>query len=207
MITDKKIKAIVFDYGMVLLEWDPRRIFQRAFPAGPQAVEAFLDEIRFMEWHKQQDNGRSFAEAIAERSAQFPQYAHILPVYDSAWSESVVGPIDGTVKILRRLKQAGYPLYGLSNYPAEKFRLDRARFEFFDWFDDMVISGEVRLSKPDPAIFHLLLGKIGRPAGECVFIDDSPANIAAAQKLGFAAIQFHSPEALGTELRALGLLP
>ncbi len=206
MITDTKIRAIVFDYGMVLLEWDPRRIFQRAFPAGPQAVEAFLEEIKFMEWHKQQDNGRSFAEAIAEHSAQFPQYAHILPVYDTSWSESVVGPIEGTVKILQRLKRAGYPLYGLSNYPAEKFRLDRARFEFFDWFDDMVISGEVRLSKPDPAIFNLLLNKIGRSAQECIFIDDSTANVISARQLGFGAIQFRSPEQLEEDLQKFGIL-
>jgi 2-haloacid dehalogenase len=206
MITDKKIKAIVFDYGMVLLEWDPRRIFEHAFPAGPQAVQAFLDEIQFMDWHKQQDNGRSFAEAIAERRVQFPQYAHILPDYDRYWSESVVGPIEGSVKILQRLKQAGYPLYGLSNYPAEKFRLDRPRFAFFDWFEDMVISGEVHLSKPDPAIYRLLLEKIGRPAEECLFIDDSAANIASAQKLGFTGIRFQSSAQLEQELHQLGIL-
>jgi 2-haloacid dehalogenase len=199
-------KTIVFDYGRVLLVWEPRRIFQHFFTDKPEAVDAFLSEISFMEWHGEQDRGRTFAAAIAEHSAKFPQYAHILPAYDTFWGNSVVGPIDGTVEILRRLKQAGYPLYGLSNYPAEKFRLDRQRFEFFDWFDDMVISGEIRLTKPDPAIFHFLLAKIGRTAQECIFIDDSGPNVASARELGFTAIQFHSPEQLELELQKLGIL-
>jgi len=200
------VKAIIFDYGGVLLTWDPRRIFQRFFPGGLQEVEAFMEEIKFMEWHKQQDNGRTFADAIAERSAEFPQYAHILPVYDTHWEESVVGPISGTVEILRKLKEAGYPLYGLSNYSAEKFPLSRPKYEFFNWFDDMVISGDVGLVKPDPAIFRLLLTRIGRTAEECVFIDDSSANVATARELGFTTIQFHSPDQLEQELRRLRIL-
>lgn len=206
MITDKKIKAIVFDYGGVLLDWDPQRIFAPFFPGGAPEIEAFFDEIGFVEWHKQQDNGRSFAEAIAERSALFPQYAQALAAYDSRYDDAITGTIDGTVAILKRLKQAGYPLYGLSNYPAEKFKAHRPKYAFFDLFDDMVISGQVKVIKPDPAIYRLLLEKIGRPAEECVFIDDSAANITAAQTLGFTGIQFHSPMQLERELNNLGIL-
>jgi 2-haloacid dehalogenase len=199
-------KVIIFDFGNVLLTWEPRKVFARSFPAGPQAVDAFMNEIGFVEWHVEQDRGRSFAEAIAEHSAKFPQYAHIFPDYDTCYEEAVGGPISGTLEILRRLKQAGYPLYGLSNYPTEKFALARRKYEFMSWFDDIVISGAVGLVKPDPAIFRLLLAKIGRAAEECIFIDDSSANIVAAQELGFIAIQFHSPEQLERELRALGIL-
>jgi 2-haloacid dehalogenase len=198
--------AIIFDYGNVLLDWDAHRIFRPYFPGGDKDIDAFFAEISFMEWHRQQDAGRPFAEAIAELSARFPQYAHILPDYDTRYADSISGPIDGTVEILRRLKQAGLPLYGLSNYPAEKFKLDRPKYEFFNWFDDMVISGEVRLSKPDPAIFQLLLKKIGRRAQECIFIDDSHANITTARELGFTAIQFQSPAQLEQELHSLGIL-
>ena len=198
--------AIIFDYGGVLMEWDPVRIFERFFPQGPQATRTFLEEIGFGEWNRLQDKGRSFAEAIAERSALFPQYAEILPAYDTNWGQAVVGQIDGTVAILRRLKRAGYPLYGLSNYSAEKFRLDRQRFDFFNLFDDMVISGEVGLLKPEPAIFHLLLGKIGYAPQKCVFIDDIPANVAGAREVGITGIQFRSPEQLEADLQALGIL-
>jgi len=198
--------AVVFDYGNVLLDWDAHRIFEPFFPGGRPAIDAFFDEIGFVEWHRKQDAGRPFAEAIAELSARFPRYAHILPDYDARYADSISGPIPGSVEILRRLKQAGFPLYGLSNYPAEKFRLDRPKYEFFGWFDDMVISGEVLLSKPDPAIFQLLLAKIGRSAQECIFIDDALANVTTARELGFIIIQFHTPEQLEKDLQQLGIL-
>jgi len=198
-------KVIIFDFGNVLLAWEPQRLFQRSFPQGMEAVQAFMDEIGFAEWHAEQDRGRPFAQAIAEHSAKFPQYAHIFPDYDACYQEAVAGPIHGTVEILQRLKEAGYPLYGLSNYPTEKFSLARRKYAFMDWFDDILISGEVGLVKPDPAIFRLLLARIGRTAEECIFIDDSNANIAAARKLGFTPIQFHSPEQLEQELQALGI--
>jgi 2-haloacid dehalogenase len=200
------IKAIIFDYGNVLLDWDPRRIFQRYFPEDPGDVDTFLSEIRFMDWHKHQDKGRSFAEAIEERSAQFPEYAHILPAYDKHWDDSIAGPIEGTVEILRKLKQAGYPLYGLSNYSAEKFPEVRKKYEFFNWFSDMLISGQVGVIKPDPAIFRLLLAKIGRTPDECIFIDDSGPNINCARALGFITIQFDSPQQLEQKLQELGIL-
>lgn len=202
----QRSRAIIFDFGNVLLQWDPRRLFQRSFPAGPQAVDAFMNEIGFAEWHLEQDRGRPFAEAIAERSTKFPQYAHILSDYDICYTEAVVGPIADSVAILRSLKQAGYPLYGLSNYPAEKFVLARQTYEFFAWFDAIVISGEVGLVKPDPAIFHLLLKTIQRSAQECIFIDDAPANIFSAAQLGFTTIQFHSPGKLQQALNELGIL-
>lgn len=200
-------KAIIFDFGNVLLTWDPRQLFQRSFPQGPQAVDAFMDEIGFVDWHIEQDRGRPFAEAIAEAIAKFPQYAHIFPDYDTCYDQAVVGPITGTVEILRQLKQAGYPLYGLSNYPTEKFPLALQKYAFLHWFDEILISGKVGLVKPDPAIFHLLLANIGRAAEECIFIDDSSANVLSARQLGFTAIQFHSPEQLERELSSLNILP
>jgi 2-haloacid dehalogenase len=199
-------QAIIFDFGNVLLNWDPRGPYQRFFPEGPQAVDAFLAEIEFMEWNREQDRGRSFADAVAERSAKFPQYAHIIPAYDTHYEESIVGPIAGTVEILRRLIGDGFALYGLSNYSTEKFQIVHEKYAFFNWFDDILLSGAVGLIKPDPAIFHLLLTKIGRAAEECIFIDDSGPNIVAAQELGFTAIQFHSPEQLEQELHTFGIL-
>ena len=199
-------KAIIFDFGNVLLRWEPHRLFQHSFPEGPQAVDSFMREIGFAEWHLEQDRGRPFAEAIAEHSAKFPQYAHIFRDYDVCYEEAVAGPIGGTVEILRRLKDAGYPLYGLSNYPTEKFSQARQKYAFMAWFDDILISGAVGLVKPDPAIFRLLMTRIGRAAEDCIFIDDASANISTAQGLGFTAIQFTSPEALERELRILGIL-
>ena len=199
------IKAIIFDFGGVLLEWDPRNLYRRYFPQ-PQAMERFLTEINFHEWNAQQDKGRSFAEGIAELSSQYPQHAHLIQAYYDHWEDSITGSIAGTVDILQWLKQKGYPLYGLSNWSAETFPRARYNYPFFDWFDDIILSGEVKLNKPDPAIFNLLLTKINYSAPECLLIDDSQTNIETAKELGFTTVLFTSPKHLQLELQNLNLL-
>jgi len=198
--------AIIFDFGGVLLDWNPRYLYRKLFPDDVPAMERFLDEIHFTEWNKLQDAGRPFSVAVAELCARHPQHCELIRAYDERFMETLSGAIAGTVGILRRLHRVGCPLYGLSNWPAEKFRLVRPVYEFFDLFKDMVISGEVGVTKPDPRIFHLLLQQVARPAEECLLIDDAPANISAAASLGFQTIQFHSPEQLATELESRGLL-
>lgn len=200
------IKAIIFDFGNVLLEWNPRYVYQRYFPNDPEAMERFFQEVNFADWNLQQDKGRPFAEGVAVLSKQFPHYSHLIQAYHDHWIDSVGAVYSGTIEILKRLKRVGYPLYGLSNWSAETFPLAREKYDFFDLLDDFVISGEVGHVKPDPQIFHIMLEKIGKPAQKCLFIDDSLTNIYQAQKMGFATIHFHSPEQLAVALRELKLL-
>lgn len=200
------IKAIIFDFGNVLLEWDPRHVYKNYFPDDPEGMEQFLKEINFMEWNQDQDKGRPFVEGVAILSEQFPHHAPLIRAYYDHWIDSVTGSIAGTVEILRQLKAAGYPLYGLSNWSAETFPRARAKHDFFDLLDDIVISGEVGHIKPDPQIFHILLGRIGRPAQACLLIDDSLPNIHQAEKLGFHVIHFQAPEQLKKSLRDLKIL-
>jgi 2-haloacid dehalogenase len=200
------IKAIIFDFGNVLLEWDPRYVYRRFFPNDPEGMELFLSEVNFMEWNMQQDKGRSFVEGVAQLSRQFPQYSRLIQAYHDHWIDSLGESIGGTVHILKQLKQAGYKVYGLSNWSAETFPRARARHDFFDLLDDMVISGEVGHIKPDPEIFQILLERIGRSAKECLFIDDALPNIEQAKNLGFATILFQSPEHLEAALREMEIL-
>lgn len=199
------IQAIIFDFGGVLLNWNPHHLYQRYFP-NDEAIDHFLKEINFNAWNLEQDRGRSFAEAVQVLSAEFPQYANLIRAYDAEWEASITGQIDGTVEILKRLHGNGLSLYGLSNWSGEKFRLARPKFEFFDYFDDIIISGEIKLIKPDPAIYQFTLNQIGLTASECIFIDDSAKNVAVARELGFIGIHFESPEQLAAELRDLKLL-
>ena len=200
------IRAIIFDYGNVLLEWNPRYVYQRFFPDDPEGMEEFLQEIDFMEWNAQQDKGRTFAEGVAALSRQFPHHAHLIQAYHDHWEDSIGEAYWGTVEMMRQLKAKEYPIYGLSNWSAETFPRVRGRYNFFDLFDDMVISGAVGFVKPEPEIFHILLEKIGRPPEECLFIDDSLPNIQQANTIGFRTIQFQSPSQLQAELMQLGLL-
>jgi 2-haloacid dehalogenase len=200
------IKAIVFDFGNVLLEWNPRFVYQRYFPNDPEAMERFLKEVNFGDWNLQQDKGRPFAEGVAILSEKFPHYAQLIQAYHENWTDSIGIAYEGTIEILKQLKQAGYPLYGLSNWSAETFPFAREKYDFFDLLDDFVLSGEVGHVKPDPEIFHIILKKIGKPAEVCLFIDDSLTNINQAQKMGFATIHFQSPEQLKIALRELQIL-
>ena len=192
--------AVVFDFGNVLVDWDPRYLYRNLFRDDEAAMERFLVEVDFMEWNRQQDEGRTFSEGVTELCGRFPQYCDLIQAYDDRWVESLGGPIWPTVAVLRRLRDAGYPLYGLSNWSAEKFTIVCADYPFFDWFEDIILSGDVRLLKPDERIFELVLGRIGKPAGECLFIDDSFENIEKARVMGFEVIHFQTAEQLEAEL-------
>jgi 2-haloacid dehalogenase len=192
--------AIIFDFGGVLIDWNPRHLYRKFFPDNPEGMERFLREIHFTEWNLRQDEGRSFSEAVAEWCDRFPQYCDLIRAYDTRWEETISGPICPTVEILRVLHQAGYTLYGLSNWSAEKYRLVRHKYAFFGWFDEIIVSGEVGMVKPEPRIYALLLERIGRAAQQCLYIDDSAQNVVVARKLGFQAIQFQSAEQLRSSL-------
>jgi 2-haloacid dehalogenase len=203
---NSKIKAIIFDFGGVLIEWDPRRLYQRYFPGNREDMEHFLNEVDFMRWNAHQDRGRTFKEGVADLSRQFPQHAHLIQAYHDNWKDSIGAACWDTVEIMKQLKAKGYPLYGLSNWSAETFPLAREKYDFFNLLDDMVISGHVGYVKPEPEIYQILLERIRRPARECLFIDDSLPNIRQANTMGFDTIHFTSPEQLNEELTRLGLL-
>lgn len=199
-------QTIVFDLGEVLIRWDPRRIYRDHFGADTAAMEHFLAEICAPEWNRAIDAGKSFDAAVAERQALFPEQAALIALWRDEWSKSLNGAVEGSVAILSELRAQGRPLYALTNWSAETFPIARERFAFLDWFRDIVVSGEVGLAKPDPAIFALFLARTGVTAKDAVFIDDSPANVSAAAEAGFHAVRFTTPRALRTDLAALGVL-
>lgn len=198
-------RVIVFDFGGVLLDWNPRHLYRKLFPGDEAAMERFLEEIGFSEWNAHQDRGRSFVEAVAELSGRFPHRRDLIRAYHERWEESISGPIEGSEDLLISLKRAGHALHGLSNWSSETFALTRRKYAFFDLFETILLSGEVLLAKPDPAIFRVLLERLGKKAEECVFIDDSAANIAAASALGFDAIHFKSAAQVSSALREKGI--
>ena len=198
------IKTIIFDFGNVVIGWDPRGVY-RPLLGDDAAIEQFFEEVAFNAWNLEQDRGRRWADAVSELSAQFPHRHELIRAYDEQWEKSITGPIEGTVRILYQLRDAGYQLVGLTNWSAEKFHPTRLKHEFFSVFDDIVVSGDVRLVKPDPAIFELTLERAGRSADECLFIDDSAANVESAATLGFHTILFESPQQLERELKEHGI--
>lgn len=191
--------AIIFDFGGVVIGWDPRRIYRR-FLASDEEITQFFEEVGFFAWNLEQDRGGPWPEAVETLCRRFPHRRELIQAFDALWEESITGPIEGTVRILHRLNEEGYRLIGLTNWSADKFRLTRPRYELFDLFEEIIVSGEVGCIKPEREIFELTLRRIGLKAEECVFIDDSPKNVEAAAAMGFRAILFSSPEQLEREL-------
>lgn len=196
---------VVFDIGNVLIHWDPRALYRTIFKSEDE-VEWFLGHVCTHDWNTEQDRGRSFEDAIAEATARHPDHAEAIAAYHLRWTETILGPIPGSVAILETLNAQGTPLYAITNWHQDKFRETRARYPFLGLFRDIVVSGDERVVKPDPAIYRLLLDRNGLEAASCLFIDDNAANVAGARAVGMKAHHFTSPETLRAELAALGLL-
>jgi 2-haloacid dehalogenase len=110
------------------------------------------------------------------------------------------------VQILTELRSRGHRLHALTNWSAETFPIARRRFAFLEWFENIVVSGEVGLAKPDPRIFALAIERCGLDPARTVFIDDSPRNVEAGRQAGMHALHFTDPVRLRADLARLGML-
>ena len=198
-------KTIVFDLGGVLIDWNPRHLYEKIF-SDLDEMEYFLKEVCSPDWNSHMDVDKSFLDGIDELVPKFPQYEEQIRAYYSRWEEMIVGEFPGTVKILRELKEAGFPLAALSNWSSETFPRVKDQYESLSWFNPLVISGLIGYKKPDPEPFQILLHELILNAGDCIFIDDMEDNIQEARRQGFEAIQFSSPEQLRADLVDLGLI-
>jgi 2-haloacid dehalogenase len=196
----------VFDLGGVLIDWDPRHLYRKLFPGDEAGMERFLADVCSPEWNLQQDAGRSWAEAIGLLKAQHPAHAELIDAYRLRWPEMLAGSIPGTVAIAQELKTAGVPLYALTNWSHETFPIAFEQYDFLQWFEGIVVSGQEKMVKPDPAIYRVLLERYALAPEELVYIDDNARNATAATALGMRGIHFTSPEKLRADLVELGLL-
>lgn len=197
----------IFDLGGVLLEWNPRHLYRNLFAGDEAAMEEFLATVCTVEWNERQDAGRTFAEATRELLPRHADKIDLIEAFGTRFGEMIPGAIGGSVEILVELKSRGVPVYAITNWSAETFPAQRARFPFLASFDDIVVSGVEGVIKPDPRIFRILFERNGLAPNDAVFIDDVPANAAAARALGMHGIHFRSPGQLRRELAACGLLP
>jgi 2-haloacid dehalogenase len=199
--------AVIFDVGGVLIDWNPRHLYRKLFDGDSDgAMERFLAEVCTPEWNLRQDVGRPFAEAVAELTGRFPDHADLIAAYDARWEEMVPGAHDETIEIVRELKARGTPLYCLTNFSTEKFPLMRRRFDVFDLFDGIVVSAEIGMVKPDPAVYRYLVERFGLEAPSCLFVDDVEANVGAASSIGMQAVHYLSGRQLRRDLQMRGVL-
>lgn len=198
---------MVFDLGGVVVDWNPRYLYRKLFRGDDQAMEHFLATVCTQSWNEQQDAGRTFADACASLKTTHPGEAELIDAWFQRYDEMLAGEIPGTKAVLAELRARQIPVYALSNWSAETFPFALNRFECLKWFQGVLLSGEVRLLKPDPRIFDVFLKTFAIDPASAIYIDDSKPNVDAASSFGMHAILFTDSRALRTELSRQGLIP
>ena len=199
------IEAVVFDVGKVLVQWERDLPFRSLIP-DPAERAWFMDTVIPIEWHAEHDAGRDAEEMIAERSADFPDHAHLIRAWLDRFNDTVPGPVPGSVELVEALDAAGVPLYAITNFGADTWAGFAPTFPLFERFRDIVVSGVEKLAKPDPAIYALAEVRFGLPAGAMLFIDDSLPNVESARARGWHGHHFVDAEGLRADLLERGLL-
>jgi 2-haloacid dehalogenase len=206
-MSEGRIQNVIFDLGGVLVDWSPKYLYDKIFSGDKKKVDWFLSTICTNEWNVEQDAGRTLAEATRSLIREHPdQEAHIRAYYDR-WEEMLNGEIKGTIDILEDLKQRNlHKLYALTNWSAETFPIALQRFSFLSHFQGIVVSGEENTRKPFRAIYDILLDRYDLDPGRSLFIDDSQANVEAAEEAGIKSILFTGSGRLRKDLKELGIL-
>lgn len=200
-----KVDVAVFDLGGVLIDWNPRYLYRKIFRS-EQEMEYFFTNVCTKEWNAELDRGRPFAEMVVLLSRKHPEYKNEIAAYQQRWGEMLRDRFEGPVKILEALHAAGHPLYALTNWSAETFHMARARYGFLSLFEEIVVSDEEGLIKPDSRIYELLIERTDIKPSRTVFVDDREENVHEAKKLGFESIIYRDDFTLRSELNELGFL-
>ena len=187
------IKNVIFDFGCVLVYWSQHNLYDTHF-GSKEKTDWFVDNICTWEWNNQTDLGKSFAESVAEKVAEYPEWETEIRMYWERWEDMLNGEVPGMKEWICELKNAGYKVYGLSNWSHETFPMVKDKYEAFSMMDGIVMSGEELIAKPDLRIYKILLERYGLKADECVFIDDRKENIKAGEQVGIRGIIFEDCE-------------
>jgi 2-haloacid dehalogenase len=198
--------AVIFDVGNVLYGWDPESFLARQIPED-EARLRFIEDIDLWGWHDTLDGGRSFDEAAAELSEKFPDYAHLIDAWGERFGETISDPVPGMHEIVAELDERRVPLFAITNFSADFWRPFRAKEDaFFSRFRDIVVSGEEKMMKPDPALYYRALDRFGLKPAEALFVDDRKINVDGAEAVGMKAYLFTEATGLRRRLEAEGLL-
>lgn len=200
-----EIKGVVFDLGGVVIDWNPMHLYSKVFEGDDIKAANFLDTICTGEWNGRQDSGRDLMTATAERVAQFPEWAREIRAYYGRWIEMIGGAIPGTTELMRELKEVGLPLFALSNWHCQTFARIRHAYPALDLFDEIVLSGEHGVLKPDLRLFAIALDCFAIPPENLLFVDDRAENIEGAAKAGLPGVVFTDADSLRRDLIARGV--
>ncbi len=200
-------KAIIFDLGGVLIDWNPAYVFDNMFADDEEKKKYFFKNVCTSDWNENQDAGYPIQKATDDLIEKHPDWKEYIEAFYGRWIEMLGGPIHETVDIFKELKDTGkYKTYALTNWSGELFPIALERYDFLHWFDGRVVSGDEKMRKPFPEFYKLLLNRYDLQPDESLFIDDNLRNVQAAESLGIPTIHFQSPSQLKTELEKQHIL-
>jgi len=202
----KNINAIIFDLGGVLIDWNPEYVYLDVFNGDRTKMQWFFDNICTHDWNENQDAGYPIAKATEERVALFPEHEDLIRMYYGRWTEMLGESIFDTVDILDQLiSKKQYKIVALTNWSKETFPIALERFDFLQWFEGIVVSGEEGTRKPFREIYETTLKRFEIIPENSIFIDDNLRNIEAANNLGINGIHFKNPDSLKQHLQEYGI--
>lgn len=199
--------TVIFDLGGVLIDWNPNFVFDKIFQDDEERRKYFFENVCTHDWNERQDAGYPLQQATDEKVAEFPEWEMEIRAFYGRWEEMLGDAVQGTVDILRQLKEAdSYQLLALTNWSAETFPKALVKFEFLQWFEGIVVSGQEKTRKPFPEFFQVLFERYEVEPQRALFIDDNLRNIKGGEAFGMQGIHFTSSEQLAEELRNAGVL-
>ncbi|GGB58873.1 HAD family hydrolase [Blastomonas aquatica] len=199
------VDTIIFDVGNVLFRWDIRCLYAKLIDDEAE-LDHFLTNVLTLDWHDQHDAGRPIADIVDELAAAHPQHDALIRAYEPRWLETIPGPVPGMIDLVERLALLGVPIFGITNFGSDLWRKFRPTAPVFDLFQDIVVSGDEKMTKPGAAIYHLAIDRFGIEPARTLFIDDREANIHGAIACGLQGHLFRDAQTLHADLSARGLL-
>ena len=192
----------LFDLGGVFFNWDPEHFYKSIF-SSKKEMKYFLTNICNNKWNLKQDAGRLIQDAENELISKFPNYIHQIKMYYANHRKMIHNVYQSSIDTLFELKSQNYSCYVLSNWSAETFVGMKDEYPFLKQFDELLISGEEKLIKPDQAIYELAISRFNLIPEKTVFIDDKLENIEVAKKLNFKIIHLLEPKDIKEEVNKI----
>jgi 2-haloacid dehalogenase len=199
------LKAVVFDVGHVLVDWDIRYLYEKLI-ADPAELDWFLNHVVTRDWHFEHDAGRDAANTVPERVALFPNHRKLIETYVPRWLETVGRPIAGMFELVEQLHAKSVPLFAITNFSHEFWPRFAALYPVTARFRDVVVSGAEKMMKPSPDIYALALRRFDLSPNTALFIDDRMDNVEAASANGFIGHHFQNADGVRAVLKQHDLL-
>ena len=196
----------LFDLGKVVVEWEPARLYERLIPDDDERAH-FLSTVCTWDWHCKHDQGSTMAQNASALIARFPDKEHLIRAWSSHWLDMFVGYVVGVPQLIYRLQARGVPLFALTNFPGDKWSETRNAYGVLQVFEDVIVSGHHKITKPNREIYEIALERMGWPnANDVFFVDDRLENVEAARAIGMQAHQFKTADDLEVAMKSAGLL-